>query len=152
MSKKKHVVVDSSTGEQRQGPKAWTQLEVPWREKDHEKNDQVSKTKPGMTMTIKEMIERHRKGLPIDQTKSGKQMFVEGDEPLQNMDHMDLVDKQNYIDSVADALVEVRTRLEESAKTNKEVQFLKKVDEEVKKRLARIQIKDNPPEDAEIVE
>lgn len=104
-------------------------------EQDFEKNLEPSMTKPGQTMTVLEMVQRHRKGLPIDQSKGA---LYQGEELLPNLDNMDLVDRANYIDSVADALVEIRAKLAESAKTKQQKEFLDKVDEEVRNRLSKI--------------
>lgn len=117
-------------------PAIFTQLTAHNRKQVFEVNNEPSKTVQGQTMTILEMIQRHRKGLPIDESKGA--LYHEGDEPLQNLDHMDLIDRQAYTDSVADALVEVRTRLEEQAKTKAEKQYLDKVDQAVREKLAQL--------------
>lgn len=111
---------------------------------DWEKTNLSSRTVPGMSMTIDEMIARHQKGLPIDESKGS--LYREGEEPLQNLEHMDLVDRQAYIDSVADTLVEVRARIEANAKTKAERQFVDKVDLAVKQQLAEMRLKTNTPE------
>lgn len=103
--------------------------------KDYEKNSMPSKTVPGQTMTVAEMVARYRKGLPIDQTKGA---LYQGEELLPNIDHMDLIERAEYMDSVADALVEIRAKLESEAKTNQEKEFLKKVDIEVRARMQKL--------------
>lgn len=144
--------VNTDTGEVfEQKKRILRQLEFEFdKKKMTEKNMGKSMTIPNQSMTVLEMIQRHRKGLPIEGRPG--QIYHEGEEPLQNLDNMDLIDRQNYIDSVADALVEVKRRLEENAKTEKEKEFLKKVDMEVRQRLAAMK---NPPkagDEAEVVE
>lgn len=137
--------VDRETGEVIQYPdplkplsKIRTQLSYNNYPKKYEKNFEASKTTPNMTMTILEMIDRHRKGRPIDAI--AKVPLYEGtEEPRADLEAMDLVDRQEYIDSVADALVEVRNRLQAAAKTKEESDLLKKVDEAVKAKVEQMQ-------------
>lgn len=137
MKKKKSVKVDPETGEIEQPVvnNLYTQATAPLREKDHEKNSEPSMTVPGQTMTIAEMVARHRKGLPIDQSKGA---LYQGEELLPNIDHMDLIDRQAYMDSVADALVDVKARIQESVSSKKEQEILDRIDSAVRKELARL--------------
>lgn len=130
-------IVDKETGlvQDKPKPQIKTQFSAHLYPNDHEVNLEKSKTVPNQTMTILQMIQRHRKGLPIDESKGA---LYQGDELVPDISKMDLVDRQNYIDSVADALVEVRARLEEQVKTNQQKEWLKQVDTEVRKRMADI--------------
>lgn len=133
----------TSQGEQL--PRAKNQFTAYLYDQHLEKNLLPSATVPGQSMTVLEMVQRHRAGLPIDSTKGA---LYAGEEFIPDLSSMDLVDRANYMDSVADALVEVRARLEANAKTEKEKEFLAKVDSEVRKKLASINPK-KPIEDNE---
>lgn len=135
MKKKQHYPVDTTTGDIKL-PKVKTQLTAPLYEKRHERNNGKSMTVPNQAMSVLEMLKRHRQGLPLDQARGA--LFHEGDEPVRNLDHMDLVDRQAYMDSVADALVEVRARLQAQMKTKAEKEFMDKVDAAVRERLAKM--------------
>lgn len=135
MKQKKKVLLDKETGEIMQTPIVYTPLSARHRIKKLEKNTMVSETVPDQSMTIAEMIKRHRQGLPIEGRKG---LYKEGDEPLLNMDHMDMVERQEYIDSVADAFVDVKTRINAAVKTKEEAALLDKIDAEVRKRLKEI--------------
>lgn len=139
--KKTIVSVNSETGEVLPGsadPVIKSQIRRSTHLKDYEINNMPSKTVPGMSMTIAEIVARHRKGLPIDQSKGA---LYQGDELVPDISEMDLVDRQNYMDSVADALVEVKARLAQSAKTKKEKEFLDQVDVAVREHLEKLKSK-----------
>lgn len=135
MKKKKTVLISAETGEVVENVMVWTALNARKREKDYEKNTGVSDTIPGQTMTIQEMVARHRKGLPIDQSRGA---LYQGEELMPDIDKMDLVDRQAYMDSVADALVEVKARIQESVKTKREQEIIDKIDSAVRERLKLI--------------
>jgi len=120
-------------------PRIKTPLNAHLFPKDYEQNREPSQTTPGMSMTVLEMIRRHRSGLPIDQSKGA---LYQGDELIPDISNMDLVDRHAYMDSVADALVEVKARLEADAKTKKQKEFLDQVDAAVREKLAQLS---NPP-------
>jgi|SRR5882724_3121103 len=103
--------------------------------KSYEVNKEPSKTVPGLAMTIQDMIARHRKGLPIDESRGA---LYQGDEFHPDFDRMDLIDRAAYIDSVADALVEVRTRVSAFAKTKAEKEMVDRIDAGVRERLAKL--------------
>lgn len=131
----KKVKVDQETGDIVQLPFVHTQMTAMKREKQYEKNSEPSMTVPGQTMTVAEMVERHRRGLPIDKSKGA---LYQGDELLPNIDNMDLIDRQAYMDSVADALVEVKARIQETVKDKKEQAVLDRIDQAVREKLAEI--------------
>lgn len=133
------TTVNKTTGEQL--PKIKTQLSAYLYEKDWERNLEPSKTVEGQTMTVLEMVQRHRKGLPIDQNKGA---LYQGEELLPNLDDMDEIDKAAYMDSVADYLVEVRARIDESAKTEEQKRFMAAVDAKVRERLSEINTDGTP--------
>lgn len=116
-------------------PRIKTQLTANLYPKDYEENHMPSETIPGQSMSVLEMVKRHRMGLPID---GNPNLVYTGEELKENLDDMDEVDKQAYMDSVADYLVEVRARLDESAKTKEQKAFLDAVDEQVRKKLAEM--------------
>lgn len=91
--------------------------------KDHEVNNEPSRTVPNQSMTILEMVKRHQQGLPIEGSK-GIPLYS-GEELIPDLSGMDLADKQEYIDSVADHLVEVRARIDAAKKEAAEAAKLK---------------------------
>lgn len=126
-----------TNGEVKPKPKIKTQLsQMTFPELDAEVNNEPSKTVPGLSMTILEMVKRHQAGQPIDQSKGP--IYREGDEVIPDISQMDLVDRHAYMDSVADALVEVRERIAASAKNDEERAFLARVDEEVRLKMTEI--------------
>lgn len=133
--KSKKIVdnVDKSTGEVL--PRIKTPLNAHLYPHDHEKNEQPSMTVPNQSMTVLEMIQRHRKGLPIDQSRGA---LYQGEELIPDISNMDLVDRHAYMDSVADALVEVKNRIKANAKSEEEKAFVARVEEEITRRLANI--------------
>lgn len=138
MSKKKKVFVNPDDGEVLEHlntPSVWTQLTSRHRDKKPEMNYLPSKTVPGQSMTIQEMVKRHRQGLPIDESKGA---LYQGEELLPDISNMDLVDRQAYMDSVADALVEVKARIQASAKTTKEKEILDRIDVAVREKLKEL--------------
>lgn len=115
-------------------PKVSRPADAKWRPKKYEQNTKPSRTIPNQSLTITEMVERYRKGLPIH--ANAKAPIYGGEAELRDLDTMDLVDRQAYIDSVADHLVEVRARLEENAKTEAQKAHLAEVDKQVRERIA----------------
>lgn len=65
-------------------PAVKTQMNAHLFPKDHEQGAgvQPSKTVPGMTMTMLEMVRRHRQGLPLDAAKGA---LYQGEELLPNL-------------------------------------------------------------------
>lgn len=126
--------VDKLTGELL--PRIKTQLTAQSYPKQYEQNHGKSLTVPNQSMTIKEMVARHRKGLPIDESRGA---LYQGDELVADISQMDLIDRQQYIDSVADALVEVKERLREAAKSKSEKELIDRVEFEVQKRIKELQ-------------
>lgn len=133
MSKAKKQPVDKETGEVNL-PRIRRQRTAHLDEMPTETNTEPSMTVPNMSMTVLQMLDRHRKGMPI----TGRQGVFTGDQELPDLDTMDLVDRNDFMDSVAAALVEVKARIAATVKTKEEKEFLEKVDEEVRKRLATV--------------
>lgn len=144
--KKNQISVDAETGEflPTSSPIIKRQFNRSNHLKDYERNSMPSKTIPGQSMSIADMVARHRKGLPIDESKGA--LYHEGDSVIQDLDNMDLIDRQAYVDSIADALVEVKMRIAASAKTEAEKDYVEKfnaaVQDELKKINSRNQITD----------
>lgn len=103
-----------------------TQYTAKYYPKDHEHQTEKSLTVPNQSMTILEMVKRHQKGLPVD---GGRQTPIyNGEDLIPDLNNMDLADREAYIDSVADHLVEVRARIQaaekEAASKQKQKEFL----------------------------
>lgn len=136
-AKTKKVVIDSNTGEVKPTPQIKTQLTAKYFPQDHERAEKTkpSRTVPGQSMSVTAMLKRHRMGLPITESKGA---LYQGDELLPDISMMDEIDKAELMDKVADALVEVRQRIDEQAKTKAEKEFLAKVDKEVREQLSKM--------------
>lgn len=117
-------------------PRIKTPLNAHLYPKTGEQNNMPSETVPNQSMTVLQMIQRHRQGLPIDESKGA---LYQGDELMPDISNMDLIDRHAYIDSVADALVEVKNKIAANAKSEEQKAFVKAVEEEIQKRLAATQ-------------
>lgn len=133
-----HATVNTTTGEvtEIKTPTIYTNLTAHLRPKTYERNMAPSQTIPGQTMTVLEMVQRYRKGLPV--SGAVEPFFKEGDDPIEDLSKMDLIDRQKYTDSVADALVEIKARIAATAKTKAEREILDKIDLAVKEELKKI--------------
>lgn len=118
-------------------PKYVKPTEARLRKKVYIKNNQKSRTIPNQTMTINEMVARYRRGLPIHGS-SRVPLYGGGDEPLMDLDQMDLIDRQEYVDSVADKLVDVRQRMKDAADTEEKAAALEKFDKAVKDAISKM--------------
>lgn len=133
MKQKKQTFVDVSTGEIL--PKIKTQLTSRMYPKDYETNLLSSLTVPGQSMTVADIVARYRKGLPIDQT--AKIPLYQGEELMPDIDKMDLVDRAEYMDSVADYLVDLKEKIAATARTKREKDILDQVDQGIREHLAK---------------
>lgn len=98
-----------------------------------EVNNEPSKTIPDQTMTISEMIERHSKGLPID---GGKVPIYNGEDyPFKDTTNMDLAERQEYLESLADELVDLRRKIDADKAEKTEQQRIQELENAVQKRL-----------------
>lgn len=138
MAKKKTHTVDVNTGELTEltKPIIKTQHTARYYPKDDEVNKEKSLTQPGQSMSILKMIENHRKGLPIEGQK-GIPVY-NGEEILPDLKNMDLADREAYIDSVADHLVEVRLRIDEAKKVADQKSKIEEFEKWHKERLKKM--------------
>lgn len=125
--------INPLTGEVSELPVVLNQPYAKVRKNKGEVNKGKSKTIPGQSMSVQAMLKRHRSGLPINAI--ALEPIYTGDDLKEDLNDMDEVDKQAYMDSVADRLVEARARIENTEKTQKEKDFIKKVDAQVNRRL-----------------
>lgn len=96
---------------------------------------QPSQTVPDMTMSIREIISRYTRGLPISGNRLPPQYDGPDYEGL-NLDHLDPVDRAEYIESEL-SKVKNRTQAEEKARKSKEKAEKEAfLEAEVAKRLA----------------
>lgn len=74
-----------------------------------EVNDQPSMTIPDQTMSIREILDRFARGLPL----GGQRVPVYNgeDDDLPDLQHMDLADREEYMESAADELRELKTKI-----------------------------------------
>lgn len=109
--------------------------------KTGERSTKPSLTQPDQTMTVREILDRYAKGRPISGAKVPV-YHTEEDEIMgltpTEIAKMDLSERQVLADQVADALVDLKLKLQAEAKTKKERDYLEKIDKEVKSRLKEI--------------
>lgn len=126
--------VDQDTGEVVQLGRYRSQADAYLYDPIVEKNMLPGMTVPGQSMTVQEMVRRHKAGLPIDQKKG---VLFSGEELIPDLNDMDLVDRAAYMDAVADQLIEVRARIAEATKSKEQKEFLEAVDKKFKEELAK---------------
>lgn len=91
-----------------------------------------SMTQPNQSMTIKEIVERHKRGFPID---GAKIPIYQGEDALPDISHLDLAEQQEIIEAMADQLVDVKQRLQAIAKDKKEKEELERIEKIIQERL-----------------
>lgn len=92
-------------------------LKVGWNDRIYELNEKPSMTVPGQSMTIREMLQRHAAGLPIE---GAKVPLYEGDETMDDdelvghpdLSKMDLADRQEYIEEQAIRLAKLQAKID----------------------------------------
>ena len=100
---------------------------------------QPSKTIPDHTMTIRELADRFARGLPLNGTASTPVYL--GDTDVPNTAHMDLADKEDYLNEIRDKyndLVKKEQAKEAQKQSDREAQLITKY-EEAKKQLEALQ-------------
>lgn len=132
-------MVDKNTGEIKNLPIIKHQLTARYYPKDYEVNTHPSEARPGQSMTIKEMVERHRRGLPLTESKGA---LYQGEELFPDLSQMDEIDKAAYMDSVADALVDLRAKIDLEAKTKQEKDLVAKIDELARKKFEEMRLEE----------
>ena len=100
-----------------------------------EYNGKPSETVPDQTLTIKEILDKYAKGIPISNAKVPVYDEDEND-VTPDLAHMDLVDRENYMEERYGHLKSELEAIQKAAAT-------KAADEEFEKRLAQWK-KDNP--------
>jgi len=68
-------------------------------------NNKPSQTVPDQTMSIREILTRYAKGLPIE---SGKVPIYEGEDYTPDPRHMDLADRQEYMEYAKNQIREIQ--------------------------------------------
>lgn len=75
-------------------------------EKKNEINNDPDQCIPDQSMTVREIMDRFTRGLPLD---AGKVPIYEGEEYSPDLLHMDLADREEYIQSVFQYAKQVQT-------------------------------------------
>lgn len=122
--------VNKQTGELL--PRIRTQLTYGAYAKVYEKNDMPSQTVPNMAMTVREMVDRYRRGLPVDGPANPQ---FNGEDLIPNLDDLDPIDRAAYVEMVADQFADLKAKIAAEAKTKAEKEFIAKVDAAVKEKL-----------------
>lgn len=98
-------------------------------------NTGKSETIPNQSMTVREMIEQYRRGLPME---VGKVPVYNGEQELPDLSKMDLVERQEYIDAAAEAFADAKARIDEARKKMQDTKDLEKLEAAIQARLAKI--------------
>ena len=90
---------------------------------------QPSETLPDQTMSIREILIRHAKGLPV---ADEKEPLWDEDETSQgiNPKTLDLVDLQELAMKTAEDVISLKDKIEKSKPKTKKVEYIKPIDEE----------------------
>jgi len=97
-----------------------------------ERNSGEVVTQPDMAMTVQEMLERHKRGLPVE---AGKVPIWMGEEELPDLSKMDLVDRQAFVEMVADKLADIKEKIRQADELKKQKAEADRFEMEVQKRL-----------------
>lgn len=81
-----------------------------------ERNTKPSLTIPDQTLSIKELLDRYARGLPIDQ---GKTPIYHGEEDLPDYRKLDLAEIQDLREATAVRIAEQKADLQEQARAKK---------------------------------
>jgi len=79
-----------------------------------EVNKKPSKTVPDQTMSIREILTRYAHGLPIE---AGKVPIYEGEDYTPDPRHMDLADRQTYMQYAKQQIQQTKQNIAESQKS-----------------------------------
>lgn len=102
---------------------------------DHpgEINLDPSETVPDQSMSVKELMDRYARGLPLN----GKTPVYTGeDDDMPDLARMDLAEREEYAERVAQELEEIKERLNKRAKEIEDIKKLKADSEELRKLKA----------------
>ncbi len=89
-------------------------------EKSYEINNEPDQCIPDQSMTVREIMDRFTRGLPLD---AGKVPIYEGEEYTPDILHMDLADREEYIQNVfasAKQIQNIETEQVEQVETTNE--------------------------------
>lgn len=100
-----------------------------------EYNNKDVLTQPDMAMSVQEMLDRHKRGLPVE---AGKVPIYNGEEELPDLSKMDLTERQAYVEAVADRLADIKEKLKAVEALKKEKAEAARIEAEVQKRLKEL--------------
>lgn len=104
---------------------------------------QPSETVPNQSMSVLEMVKRHRQGLPLS---GGQVPIFNGDDPLPDISNMDLADAQRITEAIADQLVEARARIEQYRKDKAKEAAVADFEEKLQARIKELREKGELPD------
>ncbi len=87
-------------------------------EKNYEKNSQPSLTVPDQTMSIRTILERHSRGLPI--SSLGNPIYNGPDDDLPDFRTLDLAERQELAHQYKDEIQQIKTRHTQNVDKNNE--------------------------------
>jgi len=83
-------------------------------------NKEPSLFEPDQTMSIREIMERFARGLPIAEGMSKNPVYLD-EEELPDLRKMDLADQEEYLRENAEKISELRQKLQEQVEVQEEV-------------------------------
>lgn len=108
--------------------------------KYQEVNKQPSQTVPNQTMSLKTILERYAKGLPI--TGNPNEPVYYGDENMPDLNKMDISEIHDLKEAVKSDIKEKQAQLAADQETARQKAHQKSIDDEVEKRLSSKSKKD----------
>lgn len=98
-------------------------LNAATRPKQYERNNGVSQTIPDQTMSVRELLERYARGLPIS---GAKQPVYHGEEYVPDLNRMDLAEIQELKDNTKTRIDELKSKATQEAAEAKAKKYPKK--------------------------
>lgn len=113
-----------------------------------EENKMPSKTVPDQTLTVKQILDRYRRGIPAN-VKQRIPIYEGEESDFPELQHMDLAEREEYIQARHEELLEITDRLKKREEAKK-IEAMKRqwqkdnIKEAVKKQEEHNQQQQNP--------
>lgn len=128
-----------------------TPFNSPGFEKDYELNTKVDRCIPDQTMSIRQIMDRYARGLPLDGVKTPIYDGEDSEHP--DMTHWDLAEKEAYMDKVREELAELKQKIASTTKAadlqKLKQQISKELQEQAEAKLAAAKAGAAKPEEGD---
>lgn len=130
--------IDQTTGEVLARPVIRTHYNSKFFSKNYEDNNKPSKTQPHQSLTIREILDRYAKGMPLDVER--KIYFDENENSFDydSYKRLDISEQQELISLSKQAVREAQGKLQEESRKRRDEQYQETVKKEVEKRLKEL--------------